>query len=117
MLCHAPGHNFHIYSARDTYAVLGGLVVTGSMTNANFYSMVEIAFIFDGDYTKYGVVKVVQLFSGTAALSNRGGASPILQVSSPSTMSLGWSVRDSQLPRPPPKDFEMLYVSVITDVL
>ena len=47
----ALGRNVHIYSAKDTNTVLGGLVATDGMTNANFYSMVEIAFIFDNDYT------------------------------------------------------------------
>ena len=41
----------HIYSAKDTSTVLGGLMVNNGMTNANFYSMVEIVFIFDNDYT------------------------------------------------------------------
>jgi len=48
MVSRAPGRNVHIYSARDTNTVLCGLVVTNRMTNANFYSMVEIVFIFDG---------------------------------------------------------------------
>ena len=47
----ALGRNVHIYSARDTNTVLGGLVATDGMTNADFYSMVEISFIFDNDYT------------------------------------------------------------------
>ena len=41
----------HTYSAQDTNTVLGGLRLTNGMTNANFYSMVEIVFIFDNDYT------------------------------------------------------------------
>ena len=45
------GRNVYIYSARDTNTVLGGLAVTDGMTNANFYSIVEIVFIFDNDYT------------------------------------------------------------------
>ena len=45
------GRNVHIYSARDTNTVLGGLVATDGMINANFYSMVEIVFIFDNDHT------------------------------------------------------------------
>ena len=47
----APGRNVHIYSARDTDTVLGGLSVTNGMTNANFYSMVEIIIKFDNYYT------------------------------------------------------------------
>ncbi|PUU82983.1 hypothetical protein B9Z19DRAFT_934144, partial [Tuber borchii] len=50
----ALGRNVHIYSARDTNTVLGSLFATNGMTNANFYSMVEIAFIFDEGYTLCG---------------------------------------------------------------
>jgi len=45
------GRNVHIYSARDTNTVLGGLFAAKGMTNANFYSIVEIVLIFDNDYT------------------------------------------------------------------
>ena len=44
------GRNVHIYSAKDTRTVIGGLIVTNGMTNDNFYSMVEITFILDKDY-------------------------------------------------------------------
>ena len=50
----ALGRNVHIYNARDTNTVLGGLFATDGMTNANFYSMVEIVFLFDNDYTLSG---------------------------------------------------------------
>ena len=45
------GRKVHIYNARDANTVLGGLVATDGITNANFYSMVEIVFEFDNDYT------------------------------------------------------------------
>ncbi|PUU73717.1 hypothetical protein B9Z19DRAFT_1162160 [Tuber borchii] len=45
------GRNVYICSANDTSTVLGGLSLNDSITNANFYSMVEIVFIFDNDYT------------------------------------------------------------------
>ena len=48
---HALGRNVHIYNARDTNTVLGGLFATDGMTNSNFYSMVEIVFNFDNGYT------------------------------------------------------------------
>ena len=32
----------HIYDANDTNEVLGGLILTHGVTNANFYSMVEV---------------------------------------------------------------------------
>ena len=51
MASRARRRNVYIYSARDANTVLGGLVATNGMTNANFYSMVEIIFIFDNDYT------------------------------------------------------------------
>ena len=50
-LSRSLGRNVHIYSAKDTSTVIGGLVATNGMTNANFYSIVEIVFIFDNDYT------------------------------------------------------------------
>jgi len=49
MLGCAPGSNVRIYRVGDTNTVLGGLIVTNGMTNLNFYSMVEIVFIFDTD--------------------------------------------------------------------
>ena len=45
------GRNVYIYSAGNTNTVLGGLSLTDGITNANFYSMVEIVFVFDSDYT------------------------------------------------------------------
>jgi len=45
--------NIHIYSAQDTETPFGGLVLTNGMTNTNLYSMAEIVFIFDKDYTLY----------------------------------------------------------------
>ena len=51
MASRALGRNVHIYRAGDTNTVLGGLMVTNGMTNANFYSIVEIVFIFDNEYT------------------------------------------------------------------
>jgi len=47
----APGRNIHIYSGSNQDMVLGGLVLNKGMTNYNFYSMVEICFIFENDYT------------------------------------------------------------------
>ncbi|KAI5850364.1 hypothetical protein DFP73DRAFT_539107 [Morchella snyderi] len=44
------GRNVHIYNANDPAAELGGLVLTNGVTNANFYSMVEIICIFNHDY-------------------------------------------------------------------
>ena len=51
MFNRAPGRNVHIYDANDPDMVLGGLVLTDGVTTANFYSMVEIVFLFNQDYT------------------------------------------------------------------
>jgi hypothetical protein len=46
----SAGRNVHIYNANDPDTALGGLYVNIGVTNANFYSMVEIIFIFSSDY-------------------------------------------------------------------
>jgi hypothetical protein len=40
------GRNIHVYDAADRTTVLGGLILTKGITNANFYSMVEILVLF-----------------------------------------------------------------------
>ncbi|KAI9761129.1 MAG: hypothetical protein M1840_002026 [Geoglossum simile] len=44
------GRNVHIYGAKDPTTALGGLILTPGVTNANFYSMIEIFCIFDSNY-------------------------------------------------------------------
>jgi hypothetical protein len=44
------GRNVHIYNANDPGTELGGLILTNGVTNANFYSMVEILFIFESTF-------------------------------------------------------------------
>ena len=44
------GRNVHIYNANDATTELGGLILTNGVTNANFYSMVEILFIFESTF-------------------------------------------------------------------
>jgi hypothetical protein len=46
----SAGRNVHIYDANDPDTVLGGLVLTNGVTNANFYSMVDIVCIFTSQY-------------------------------------------------------------------
>jgi hypothetical protein len=46
----SAGRDVHIYDARDPDTVLGGLILTNGVTNANFHSMVEIFCIFDSAY-------------------------------------------------------------------
>jgi len=45
------GRDVFIYSANDPDKVLGGLVLTNGVTNANFYAMVEIIIIFGGSFS------------------------------------------------------------------
>jgi len=42
--------NVHIYDTNNPTTVLGGLILTNGVTNANFYSMVEIICIFDANF-------------------------------------------------------------------
>jgi hypothetical protein len=44
------GRNVHIYDAKHPNTILGGLVLTNSITNGNFYSMVEILIIFTSTF-------------------------------------------------------------------
>jgi hypothetical protein len=44
------GRNIHIFDADDPATVLGGLVLTDGVTNANFYSMVDIVCNIDSVY-------------------------------------------------------------------
>ncbi|KAF8424374.1 HNH endonuclease-domain-containing protein [Tirmania nivea] len=46
----SAGRDVHIYDSRDPDIVLGGLILTNGVTNANFYSMVEVFLLFDSDY-------------------------------------------------------------------
>jgi hypothetical protein len=46
----SAGRNVHICDINDPTTVLGGLILTNGVTNANFYSMVEILFIFTGTF-------------------------------------------------------------------
>jgi hypothetical protein len=46
----SAGRDVHIYDVKDPDTVIGGLVLTNGITNANFYSMVEIICIFDSIY-------------------------------------------------------------------
>ena len=42
----SAGRNVHIYGSNDPDTVLGGLVLTPGITNANLYSMTEVFIIF-----------------------------------------------------------------------
>jgi hypothetical protein len=45
------GRDVFIYDAKDPDEVLGGLILTNGVTNANLYSMVEIIIIFSGGFS------------------------------------------------------------------
>jgi hypothetical protein len=44
------GRDVHIYDAKDPSIVLGGLILTNGVTNTNFYSMLEILFMFESNF-------------------------------------------------------------------
>ncbi|KAH0559756.1 hypothetical protein GP486_003727 [Trichoglossum hirsutum] len=44
------GRDVHVYDAKNPDTALGGLILTNGVTNANFYSMVEIFCIFDSSF-------------------------------------------------------------------
>jgi len=46
----AEGRNVHIFNANDPDTVLGGLILTNGVTNANLYAMVEIIVIVTSEY-------------------------------------------------------------------
>ena len=41
------GRDIYVYDEKDPNTVMGGLVLTSGITNANLYSMVEIICFFD----------------------------------------------------------------------
>ncbi|PUU84241.1 hypothetical protein B9Z19DRAFT_1112001 [Tuber borchii] len=93
------GRNVHIYDARDPETILGGLIVTDGMTNTNFYSMVDIVFIFTTSYT-------LRLKSRTTIKRNdhplREGSYFIVTAGSFAINSEPWLIRTDSLPTPPP---------------
>jgi hypothetical protein len=46
----SKGRHVHIYDTNDRTTVLGGLILTNSVTNANFYLMVEILILFTSSF-------------------------------------------------------------------
>lgn len=46
----SEGRNVHIHNANNPNEVLGGLILTNGITKANFYSMIEILFVFTKTY-------------------------------------------------------------------
>jgi hypothetical protein len=46
----SEGRNAHIYNTSNRTTVLGGIILTNGITNANFYSMVEIIVLFTSSF-------------------------------------------------------------------
>jgi hypothetical protein len=46
----SEGRDVHIYDAKDPAIVLGGLILTKGVTNANLYLMLEILFVFENNF-------------------------------------------------------------------
>ncbi|KAF8459841.1 hypothetical protein BDZ91DRAFT_741339 [Kalaharituber pfeilii] len=46
----SAGRDVHIYNVNDPDTLIGGLILTNGVTNASFYSMVEIICIFNQGY-------------------------------------------------------------------
>jgi hypothetical protein len=46
----SPGRNVHIYDTNDRTTALGGLILTNGVTNANFYSVIEILIVFTSTF-------------------------------------------------------------------
>ena len=42
----SEGRDVHIYDSKDRTTMLGGLILSPGVTNANFYSMVEVFVLF-----------------------------------------------------------------------
>ena len=106
MYSRSIGRDVHIYSAKDTSTVLGGLMINNGMTNANFYSMVEIVFIFDNDYKlRYEGGTIVKrddhplqagkYFIGTAGSLRVNNEPWLVRTRSEGLFALGKSFRDA----------------------
>ncbi len=46
----STGRDVHIYDFKNPSTVLGGLILENGITNANFYSMIEIIILFSSDF-------------------------------------------------------------------
>jgi hypothetical protein len=46
----SEGRDVHIYDIKDPSKVLGGLILENGITNANFYSIVEILILFSSEF-------------------------------------------------------------------
>ena len=108
--------NVRLYGANDPTTELGGLFVTNGITNANFYSMVEIIIIFESEFSLCDEGGTViekddhPLQPGKYYISATGERThnhifmikslSYKQVSTSSLMRDGWSVQLPLLPEP-----------------
>jgi len=46
----SEGRDIHVYDANERTTLIGGLILTNGVTNANFYSMVEIVVLFTSNF-------------------------------------------------------------------
>jgi hypothetical protein len=46
----SKGRDVHIFDTSDRDTLIGGLILTAGVTNANLYTMIEIFVIFNGEY-------------------------------------------------------------------
>ena len=46
----SSSRDIHIFDASDRDSLIGGLILTAGVTNANLYTMIEIFVIFNGEY-------------------------------------------------------------------
>ncbi len=50
----SKGRDVHKYNLKDPTTVLGGLILTNSVINSNFYSMVDIIILFTTGFNLQG---------------------------------------------------------------
>jgi hypothetical protein len=46
----SKGRDVYIYDTKERTTVIGGLILTNGITNANFYSMVEMIVLFTSNF-------------------------------------------------------------------
>jgi len=64
------GRDVHIYDAKNPTAVLGGLILSNRVTNANLYSMLGIFIVFEEPFPPQGQ-EPFQLFLMTDKMATR----------------------------------------------
>lgn len=65
------GRDVHIYDTRDPDIILGGLILTRGVTNANLHAMIDIFCIFEVSYILQGEDRTVILRDDNALRPGR----------------------------------------------